>query len=611
MKTIRRILMLLLAVVITCTACKDELPSNLPGSVQFSLGELNSGNRGAAAQESELSDARALVVTIKDDQGNLVYDQEQIEVFNFSGTMVGAPLSLNPGSYQLTEFLVLDEQGNVIFATPLEGAEYAYLVNDPLPIDFAVITDETTTVVPEVIRTAEFTPEDFGYVSFRFTLVEHFNFLIAAFSFDHVGQNLDPTTAQLKVFDQASGAELYTTTLGANTNSVAIKDGYDYRLLVEKSGYVSVEINYSNGELKGYSNNPLEVVLQLNNAAPSTSFSNSGQAFSIELGTSVNTGDLDGDGDLDLFVTRTNGHPTEVLMNDGSGNYSSGDNLGALNVIDAALGDLDGDGDLDVFMVQWSEQPNLVWFNDGDGNFTNSGQTLGNSATSRVELADLDNDGDLDAIVVDYYNLPILINDGTGIFTQAGLITGSMEANDISIGDLNGDGSLDVFVANSYPTSGLADLVYFNDGSANFTDSGQALGNERSLRVKLADLDGDSDLDAFIGGHDQGSTVWLNNGSGIFTNSGQSLSSLRVKEIVVKDFDLDGDLDFFTVSDNNQPHLLYWNNGTGNLTNSGIVFGNYSSGSATSGDFDGDGDIDLFVTNGNFVSDVLWLGGQN
>ena len=613
MKTLKRILPLMLAVFIVCFACQNEdgIPSNSPGSVQFSLGELNSGSRGAAAQESELTDARALVVTVKDDQGNIIYDQEQIEVFNFSGTMVGAPLSLNPGHYQLTEFLVLDEQGAVIFATPIEGSAYDHLVNDPLPIDFAVTTDETTTVVPEVISTEEFTPDDFGYVSFRFTLVEHFNFLIAAFAFDDVSQTIQLTTATLTVFDQASGNQLYTTELGANTNSIAIRDGFDYRLLIEKSGYQSVEINYANSELKAFAVIPMEVILQLNNSAPSMSFINSGQAFSVELGTSVNTGDLDGDGDLDLFITRTNGHPTEVLLNDGSGNYSNGDNLGTLNVIDAALGDLDGDGDLDAFMVQWSEQPNLVWFNDGNGNFTDSGQTLGNSATSRVELADLDNDGDLDAIVVDYYNLPILINDGTGIFTEVGMITGSMAANDISIGDLNGDGSLNVFVANSNPTSGLADLVYLNDGNANFTNSGQSLGNDRSMRVHLADLDGDSDLDALIGGHDQGSTVWLNNGSGMFNNSGQSLSSLRVTEIILKDFDLDGDIDVFTVSENNQPHILYWNDGAGNLTNSGISFGNFSSGSTTSGDFDGDGDLDLFVTNGNFVSDILWLGEQN
>jgi hypothetical protein len=432
---------------------------------------------------------------------------------------------------------------------------------------------------------------------------------MAVFSFDYVGQSLELATSNLTVFDQASGNQLYTSVLSANTNSIAIRDGYDYRLLIEKSGYVSVEINYTNSELKAFANLPLEVVLQLNNAAPSTSFSNSGQSFSVELGTSVNSGDLDGDGDLDLFIARTNGHPTEILINDGSGNYSSGDNLGNLVLTDVALGDLDGDGDLDVFMAQWNELPNLVWFNDGNGDFTDSGQTLGNVATSRVELADLDNDGDLDAIVVDYYNLPILINDGSGVFTQIGQITGSMEAQDISIGDLNGDGNLDVFVANSYPTSGLADLVYFNDGNANFTNSGQSLGNDRSLRVQLADIDGDSDMDAIIGGHDQGTTVWLNNGSGSFTNSGQTLASLRVKEIVVRDFD--GDLDVFTVSDNNQAQILYWNDGSGSLTNSGIAFGNFSSGSATSGDFDGDGDLDLFVTNGNFVSDILWLGGQN
>ena len=60
-----------------------------------------------------------------------------------------------------------------------------------------------------------------------------------------------------------------------------------------------------------------------------------------------------------------------------------------------SLGDVDSDGDLDIFVTN----PNQVLFNDGNGTFSNSRQPLGNSDSISVELGDLDGDGDLDAFL--------------------------------------------------------------------------------------------------------------------------------------------------------------------------------------------------------------------
>jgi len=77
----------------------------------------------------------------------------------------------------------------------------------------------------------------------------------------------------------------------------------------------------------------------------------------------------------------------------------SGQALGNGDSIASALGDLDGDGDRDVFVANTSGQPNEVWLNDGNGNFTDSGQALGSANSTDVALGDLDGDGDLDAFV--------------------------------------------------------------------------------------------------------------------------------------------------------------------------------------------------------------------
>ena len=67
----------------------------------------------------------------------------------------------------------------------------------------------------------------------------------------------------------------------------------------------------------------------------------------------------------------------------------------------------------------------------------------------------------------------------------------------VGLGNLNADGSPDAFVA-TFGGIGYPDEVWLNDGTGQFGDSGQQLGNEAGTGVLLGDLDGDSDLDAFV-----------------------------------------------------------------------------------------------------------------
>jgi hypothetical protein len=125
----------------------------------------------------------------------------------------------------------------------------------------------------------------------------------------------------------------------------------------------------------------------------------------------VQLGDLDGDGDLDAFLA--NGHEisgvgqsNRVYLNDGTGTFTdSGQKMGKSLSTDVQLADLDGDGDLDAWVTNGTrhfgyvvDQPNDVWLNDGSGVFT-LGQEMGDAASYTVALADIDNDGDLDAFV--------------------------------------------------------------------------------------------------------------------------------------------------------------------------------------------------------------------
>jgi hypothetical protein len=221
-----------------------------------------------AADGRSLADAAALVVTIVEEaSGSEVYDAEQIELYDFNGTYLSHPLSLSPGAYALAELLVVDESGNVLFATPLEGSPLAHLVADPLEISFTVTTDAVTTVRPQVVSTEARVPQDFGYASFEIDIVERLDFLVAAFVYSDTAQGLAPTAASIAVTNQNGTEVFYAGTLQAATNQITVPAGHgQYRVEIEKPGYAPYSQPFTEAELaahfEGTAEGPLTVVLQ-------------------------------------------------------------------------------------------------------------------------------------------------------------------------------------------------------------------------------------------------------------------------------------------------------------------------------------------------------------
>jgi hypothetical protein len=129
----------------------------------------------------------------------------------------------------------------------------------------------------------------------------------------------------------------------------------------------------------------------------------------------------------------------------------------------AAWADVDGDGDMDLFVVNeagplserhnWTDSPahNALFVNNGGGWFTQAAGAAGldrRGCGQGASFGDMDADGDADLAVSEYGPLLLYDNDGAGVFAEAGAaagIDGESFWTGLSWADTDGDGDLDLY----------------------------------------------------------------------------------------------------------------------------------------------------------------------
>ena len=162
-------------------------------------------------------------------------------------------------------------------------------------------------------------------------------------------------------------------------------------------------------------------------------------------------------------------------------------------------------------------------------------------------------------------------------------------AFDSKMGDVDGDGDLDILFSGAGGSS--AARIYLNNGSGNFTDSGQDIGSGTSHDLSLRDFDNDADLDLAIC-VDGELRIYFNNGSGTFSNNGQSVMTNNNYMLAAGDLDNDGDVDIVAATENHNYVHYYLNNGYGILTDGGYFPIHYAHEPAIA-DVDGNGTLDV------------------
>lgn len=215
--------------------------------------------------------------------------------------------------------------------------------------------------------------------------------------------------------------------------------------------------------------------------------------------------DADGDGVLDLLLLDADG--LTVLRNDGEGRLSPAVSPlnGRLSGSGLLTVDLDGDGNRDVFIAGWDEGDRL-FLGDGRGGFLLASPTALPAAASPRTVAplaaDLDGDGDLDLFLPSEGADRLWLNNSLGAFVDESVFRLSEEARvakDAAAVDLDRDGRLDLVIVES---GGPVRLLRQDPAGRFFDWSGAFPGaTEDALATGVAavDLEGDGDMDLFIG----------------------------------------------------------------------------------------------------------------
>ncbi len=323
------------------------------------------------------------------------------------------------------------------------------------------------------------------------------------------------------------------------------------------------------------------------------------RAWQTSAASKMSSGDLDGDGDLDLVFPENSSVDKDLAWFENIGGALYRHSFyGILREAQIPkIGDLDGDGDLDIALTA-TEDRNLIWHeNRGGEGYVEWIVRDGMNAPYDLELADINGDGRLDIVATDRDENSLYWYRNDLPRWEQFLVSDSLnEPLGCAVGDLNSDAKMDILASSS---SDSTVLIYVNDGAGNFSGRilDHALPNPREIETADLDKDGDFDVVAVSSAKEASVVVYMNNDNLSFTKR-ILFSEAHGYDLEIGDWNGDGMPDlvasFFVVSGgSNLDVALFRNDGVGGFSFSPLLERSEFSLAIKLADVDNDGDLDL------------------
>jgi hypothetical protein len=273
-----------------------------------------------------------------------------------------------------------------------------------------------------------------------------------------------------------------------------------------------------------------------------------------------------------------------------------------------ATGDIDGDGDPDLYLANFGRDvlyrnaggPGATAFRFVDATEESGIHNLRWAASAA--FGDLDNDGDLDLYVANYVEFD--------------------PANPPAGGKRNVIGGVEVGWGPEKENPGInlgaPDVYYRNDGNGKFADATRESGFELkkplcSYAVVFSDVDHDGWQDVLVANDGQPANLFMNRKNGTFAEEGEARGfafdangkPTAAMGLSVEDYDFDGDMDVFRTNFQLEANSLHVNDGKGYFTDRAAEAGLAATSVDRLGwacafvDFENDGIPDLVVANGH------------
>ncbi|MEM7307596.1 MAG: VCBS repeat-containing protein [Planctomycetota bacterium] len=332
----------------------------------------------------------------------------------------------------------------------------------------------------------------------------------------------------------------------------------------------------------------------LGDFAPAVGYSTGAEPRELDLA------DLNGDGVLDLGAVG-NSVDARILLGQGDGSFGAPSGFPVGDLVSIEAGDFDADGDLDLALGEWFYFSQLhIALGAGDGTFAVTASYDTGEDPFGLATADVDLDGVLDIATANNYSLDaaVLLGVGDGTFGEPVLYDAGVPF-DVALGDVNGDGFPDMVVG------GGTVYVWHGDGTGAFSDPAKPGLDGGGLAI--ADLDGDGTNEAAV--LDGGVATVVNTGPFTYAIGGfyQTGGGGSV-DMVLADFNSDGLVDAATANQSSVNVSLLPGNGGGGFEAKSFFAAGFNPWYGVVEDFDADGVADVAVADLSFPEARVLLG---